>query len=661
MKKVMTSAFAASLLLGTIASTSFADASSSSFSDIEKSYAKDAIIELQSKGILNGVDGTKFNPKGILTRAEYVTIIVKALELSIETGGQSSFTDVSGWAAPYVAAAVQAGIVDGVGGGKFDPNASVTREMATVILVRALQAAGVILEDNTDPLTFTDAKDISAWAKDYIAVAVRYGLIKGNPDGSFSPKGKASREMAAILGSNLLTAIKNTAPDPTKPEDTQPEKPETTPTTPSTTPSAPSSGGSGGSGGGYIPPTTPPVTEVPNSEEFVKPQDFGYWVDATPDSAAYNVGFDIDLDKLPYSKISKIQISLVDGSNNVLATRTATGGQIDKLKADDGASGELDGQLSAAFIYREAAATNEWWNSTAYDFATPVKAVISITDNTNKVYVVKNDLTGSSSGEVSNPQEYLSTQDFGYWNDQLAYNLGFKIDVEKLPYAKMKSIEVALVDGSGNVLATRTATGTQIAKLAADDETYGPIDGQLSVAFVSRDAEGVNEWWNSSSYDMTAPAKAVVTITDKSNRIIKIESGNPSTTAPVYVEMQDFGALPDDGYNLGFKLNLDALGGYDNIASITGSIADADGEVSRIAIDTEERINNYKEADSADGMSGQLSLDFRTQTYVMNEYGGTETTFTNYIKPIADDYTGTPTSSQIVVVTKSGATIVVNR
>lgn len=214
---------------------------------------------------MNGIDGTHFNPKAILTRAEYVTIIVKVLDLGVEAGSKSPFTDVPSWAGPYIAAAVQAGIVNGVGGGKFDPNAPITREMATVILVRALSLAEATLDKKDGPLTFTDAKDISEWAKGYIAIAVKHGLIKGNPDGSFLPKRKASREMAAVMGSNLLTAIAKSIPKPTIPgvtelEVAQPETPATTPTT-STTPSmTPSTSSSSGGGGIYIPPTTPEVT-----------------------------------------------------------------------------------------------------------------------------------------------------------------------------------------------------------------------------------------------------------------------------------------------------------------------------------------------------------------------------------------------------------------
>lgn len=244
MRKKKLSTLTAILILSIVISVSSAYASS--FVDIENSYAKDAILELQAKGILNGIDFTHFDPKGTLTRAQFATIIVKALGLKTNAA-TSSFTDVSGWAVPYVEAARKAGVILGVGGGKFDPNASITREAAATILVRALKTKGTLDEEAT--LDFTDADKISKWARPYIAIAQKYGLIKGHPDGSFDPKGVANREMAAVMGLNLLIIIDivvNVEPEPEPEPEPDPE--------PAPDPTPPYNGGGGGS-------YTPPVVE----------------------------------------------------------------------------------------------------------------------------------------------------------------------------------------------------------------------------------------------------------------------------------------------------------------------------------------------------------------------------------------------------------------
>ncbi|WP_337039348.1 S-layer homology domain-containing protein, partial [Paenibacillus illinoisensis] len=278
-KQLVASALASSLLLGMITTTGFAETSGTSFRDINNSYAKDAIMELQSKGILNGIGNEQFNPKGTLTRAEFVTVIVKALGL--ETDSKiSSFNDVSDWAIPYVETAFKLEIINGVGQGKFAPNAPITREMAVVILVRALQSAGVEIELNENaPLHFTDANVISDWARAYVSAGYKLGLIKGNPDGSFDPKGNTNREMSAVLGKNLLTAIENT-PKPSEPEQKPDEtKPETRPETPA--PSVPSAPPSSGGGGIYVPPAQPSgdlatakTTAKGQLDSYVDPADY---------------------------------------------------------------------------------------------------------------------------------------------------------------------------------------------------------------------------------------------------------------------------------------------------------------------------------------------------------------------------------------------------
>ncbi|PEL05817.1 Ig-like domain-containing protein [Bacillus sp. AFS017336] len=371
--------------------------------------------------------------------------------------------------------------------------------------------------------------------------------------------------------------------------------------------------------------------KVSNPTEFVQTQDFGYWEDAGEGRAAYNVGFKLNLAKLPYIKIKEIQISLVDKNGKTIASRTATGSQILKLQSDDQTYGGLDGQLSAAFIQRDAAATNEWWTSTAYDFSTPAKTVITIKDTENKLYSVENNNpTGIPTGPVANSESFVQTQDFGYWEDagngRPAYNVGFKLDLAKLPYNMIKEINVALVDQDGKTLAQRTATGNQIKQLQADDVTYGGLDGQLSAAFIQRDDAASNGWWTSSSYDFTAPTKAVITIKDKDNKIYLVENNNPTgvPSGPVansesFVQPQDFGywnnydGKGNSAYNVGFKLDLTKLP-YTMIKEIKVMLEDENGNSIATKIATGKQILKLQADDQTyGGLDGQLSTAFIKQ------------------------------------------------
>ncbi|SFJ87350.1 Ig-like domain (group 2) [Paenibacillus sp. UNC496MF] len=281
-------------------------------------------------------------------------------------------------------------------------------------------------------------------------------------------------------------------------------------------------------GGGYIPPAPSGPNVVANPTDYLTTQDFGYW----SDQDAYNVGFKLNLSKLSYDNIASIKVALQDAAGNELANRVATGAQIEQLKADDALYGAgLDGELSAAFFERAAPASNEWWTSTAYDFTAPSKAVVTITDKSNNVYIVSNGTVNpvAEPVPVQDPETFVQAQDFGFWADQNAYNVGFQIDLDRLNYAQIASINVALRDDQGQELASRTATGAQLLQLKADDQEYGGLDGQLSAAFVERAEAGSNEWWTSTAYDFAAPSQAVITITDKHNKTYTVSKSTAAS------------------------------------------------------------------------------------------------------------------------------------
>lgn len=68
---------------------------------------------------------------------------MRALGLSQEKTAE--FTDVlqSDWFCGFVGAASKAGIVNGVGNGKFNPQGAITREQAATMLARASKTLGL--------------------------------------------------------------------------------------------------------------------------------------------------------------------------------------------------------------------------------------------------------------------------------------------------------------------------------------------------------------------------------------------------------------------------------------------------------------------------------------------------------------------------------------
>ena len=99
-------------------------------------YYAEAVRWALSRGITSGTGGGAFSPDNACTRAQAVTLLARAL--SAKAGSAANFTDVpaDAYYAQAVSWAVENGITTGVGGGRFDPNATCTRAQIATFLYR---------------------------------------------------------------------------------------------------------------------------------------------------------------------------------------------------------------------------------------------------------------------------------------------------------------------------------------------------------------------------------------------------------------------------------------------------------------------------------------------------------------------------------------------
>lgn len=181
-----------------------------SFTDVSESHwAHDAVQELAAKQIVEGVAPNTFAPGKTITRAEFTTMLVHALGLSVQE--TSAFKDVpnTAWYASTVAAAYQNHLIQGISAESFAPNKSISREEMAIILANALKLAKAAPETPEHAKAFKDAADISAWAADSVDYALANELIKGDESGLFKPKGMATRAEAAQMIVNLLNQLQS--------------------------------------------------------------------------------------------------------------------------------------------------------------------------------------------------------------------------------------------------------------------------------------------------------------------------------------------------------------------------------------------------------------------------------------------------------------------
>ena len=113
---------------------------SADFEDQDKIENTEAVAVLTGLGVIQGDDKGNFNPEGTLTRAEATVIITKVLGAADIKATTDKFTDVTEnyWGMPYIAYCVAEEIVAGMGDGTFAPNAKLTGYQWATLLLRTL-------------------------------------------------------------------------------------------------------------------------------------------------------------------------------------------------------------------------------------------------------------------------------------------------------------------------------------------------------------------------------------------------------------------------------------------------------------------------------------------------------------------------------------------
>ena len=158
-----------------------------------------AVSFCANAGLMNGTGHGSFSPTAKMTRAMLVQVLYN---ISGEKVSSCGFTDVPDgkWYSDAVNWAAQKGIVNGVTATEFRPNASVTREQMVTILQRYAQLYSSASGNVSVLNAYTDAGDISSYAREAMAWAVENGIITGKTATTLVPKGLATRaEIATVL------------------------------------------------------------------------------------------------------------------------------------------------------------------------------------------------------------------------------------------------------------------------------------------------------------------------------------------------------------------------------------------------------------------------------------------------------------------------------
>ena len=175
------------------------------FTDVkETNWFYGAVAYVSMNGLFKGTSATTFSPKVEMTRGMLATVLYR-MAGEPEVTGTCPFVDVH--AGDYYEKAVtwaaEKDIVRGVGGSRFEPKASITRQDMVVMLYRYALSEGKIGLAGVELASFADEDDVRSYALEAMAWAVANGLVKGyrvNDQYLLRPKRSISRaEVAAIV------------------------------------------------------------------------------------------------------------------------------------------------------------------------------------------------------------------------------------------------------------------------------------------------------------------------------------------------------------------------------------------------------------------------------------------------------------------------------
>lgn len=181
-----------------------------SFADVQKHWSQSYVELAAAKGLIDGVGGGQYEPDQTVTRAEFTAMLVRALGRGTSSGSAESFSDVQqgAWYHDAIAKAKELGLLDFVKGDGFLPNQSLTREEMASMLAAATKLEGM---PNTNKLVslkgYKDLENVDSAYLEDIGLMVTHQIMIGTSADTFSPDGETTRAQAAAVFIRMLKTL----------------------------------------------------------------------------------------------------------------------------------------------------------------------------------------------------------------------------------------------------------------------------------------------------------------------------------------------------------------------------------------------------------------------------------------------------------------------
>jgi hypothetical protein len=166
------------------------------FTDISSHWAKDWINKAVNMGFVSGYEDGTFKPDRTITRAEFSTMLNKAIQ--VETSQEIDFYDVSAkdWFYNEVRKSVAAGFFSGYDDNTFKPNNPIKRQEAAKVVAGAITTGNI---DGEGATLLKDYNTIQEWARESVNTVYNKGYILGYPDKTYQPSKALTRGEAVKI------------------------------------------------------------------------------------------------------------------------------------------------------------------------------------------------------------------------------------------------------------------------------------------------------------------------------------------------------------------------------------------------------------------------------------------------------------------------------
>lgn len=181
-----------------------------SFLDVQKHWSQSNVDLAAAKGLVEGVGGGLYDPEKPVTRAEFAAILVRALGRGTASGSTALYNDVKSgaWYFDEVLKAKELGLLGFANGESFKPDQPLNREEMASMLAAAIKLEKPPISGESANLSgYKDIESVDAAYLEDIRLMIGLKIMTGTDADTFSPKSVTTRAQAAVVFIRTLQAL----------------------------------------------------------------------------------------------------------------------------------------------------------------------------------------------------------------------------------------------------------------------------------------------------------------------------------------------------------------------------------------------------------------------------------------------------------------------